>query len=263
VGRRLTAWLARRTWSILVAVIFGLFWASAGSPSSLHDVALAQQPLGPLSGFGSPEPLSSPVASPEVIPGSSLLTLPPPSSQTSAALAVPSPSSQSSAALAGPSPTPTDVADYCMGDEHLTYVPEEPRIGSELIIAATSARLHPYPRLAGTERTAPQAQGRPGQLGYVWEWTVQPTYPGRQEYTFYVDSTIPCTKISFDVKNALATATPKPTKVPTPFGFNNGNVNNGGGFNTNPNTNPNNGFLTPTPTLIPITQPTPTPTPRR
>jgi len=233
-----------------VAVILGLAWASLGQPNSLHDVALAQQPPGPATGFGSPQPLSSPVAPSGSFQAPSLLTLPPTSSQASAALAMPSPSPS-------PSPSPTDVADACVGDERLTYVPEQPRVGSELLIAATSARLHPYPRLAGTERTTSQAQQRPGQLGYVWEWTIQLTYPGRQEYVFYVDSTIPCTRITIDVQNALATATPKPTQVPTPFSVNN-SVNNGVSVNP-PNNGINSRVLTPTPTLLPIRQPTPMP----
>jgi hypothetical protein len=51
---------------------------------------------------------------------------------------------------------------------------------------------------------------RLGQLGYVWEWTLTPTWSGEHEYTFYVDSTIPCAKVSFRVDRALATRTPTP-----------------------------------------------------
>jgi hypothetical protein len=133
----------------------------------------------------------------------------------------------------------TPTSDPCYGDEQITYSPETPRVGNELLIAVSSAHPHPYGRLAGTERTQ-FVRDRMGQLGYVWEWTVNPTYPGDQEYTFYVDSTISCKKISLKVSNALATATPKPTKTPKPWNYNQGN-NNG---------NNNNAFIvvTATPT---------------
>src|SRR5213075_2869473 len=103
-----------------------------------------------------------------------------------------------------PAAATTPGSDPCYGDEQITYSPEEPRVGNELLIAVTSARPHPYGRLAGTERTQ-FVRERPGQRGYVWEWTIQPTYPGEHTYTFYVDSTIPCQKISMTIKEALAT----------------------------------------------------------
>ena len=87
-----------------------------------------------------------------------------------------------------------------------------------MLIAVTSSRPHPYGRLAGTEKTK-FVRERPGQLGYVWEWTVVLSYPGQHEYTFYVDSTIPCKKIQITVRQALATQTPTPTKTPTPYGW--------------------------------------------
>jgi len=212
-----------------MAVILGGFWVATDYPSGLDQVALAQQPLTPMTPGGAAQQFGAPAGSPS-----------------------PSPSPEAAPAAVPPTATSTPVADYCVGDEQLTYVPEEPRIGAELLIAASSSRPHPYPRLAGTERTAQQGQMRPGQLGYVWEWTIQPSYPGHQEYTFYVDSTIPCTKITIDVRNALATSTPKPTKTPTPYGFN-ANDNNG-----NDNQAP-----TSTPTVPPAVQApaTPTPTP--
>ena len=123
-------------------------------------------------------------------------------------------------------------SDACYGDELITYSPQAPRIGNELLIAVTSAHPHPYGRLAGTEPTR-FIRERPGQRGYVWEWTVQPTYPGQHEYTFYVDSTIPCQKIQLRVLQSLATATPKP---PTPYGWDNGNENLNGNSNDNTNT---------------------------
>jgi hypothetical protein len=101
--------------------------------------------------------------------------------------------------------------DPCYGDEQITFSPTNPRAGNEVLVAVSSHGPHPYGRLAGTERVTFSRQ-RPGQLGYVWEWTLTPTWPGDHEYTFYVDSTIPCAKVTIHVDRALA------TRVPTPYG---------------------------------------------
>jgi len=156
----------------------------------------------------------------------------------------------STAATPGASTTPG--SDPCYGDEQITYSPEEPRVGNELLIAVTSARPHPYGRLAGTERTQ-FVRERPGQKGIVWEWTVQPSYPGDHQYTFYVDSTIPCQKIQLTVREQLATKTLTPTKTPTPYGFNsnNGNGNDNNGNDNNGNGNDNNSNTARAPTINP------------
>jgi hypothetical protein len=120
--------------------------------------------------------------------------------------------------------------DLCYGDEQITYSPTEPRAGNELLIAVTSSRPHPYPRLAGTERTQ-FVRERPGQSGYVWEWTIQLTYPGDQDYTFYVDSTVPCQKTRIRIRTQLA------TKVPTPYNYNPSSNNNNNNGNNNGNDN--------------------------
>jgi hypothetical protein len=125
----------------------------------------------------------------------------------------------------GAAPSPGTGSDPCYGDELITFAPEAPRVGDELLIAVTSARPHPYGRLAGTENTQ-FVRERPGQRGYVWEWTIHPTYPGQHEYTFYVDSTIPCQKVQLTVRESLATKTPRPTKTPTPYGWNNNDNSN-------------------------------------
>lgn len=126
-------------------------------------------------------------------------------------------------------------SDPCYGDELITFSPQEPRVGNELLIAVTSARPHPYGRLAGTE-IARFVRERPGQRGLVWEWIITPSYPGQHQYTFYVDSTLPCQKIDIRVLNSLATRTPTPTKTPTPWGWDdngNGNGNTNGNDNFN------------------------------
>ncbi|MFN8636335.1 MAG: hypothetical protein U0893_21000 [Chloroflexota bacterium] len=143
--------------------------------------------------------------------------IPPPVETPTPTTAVPPPVPPTApappAAPASPSPQPyTGVSDPCWGDEQITYVPESPRAPNELIIVVTSSRPHTYGRVAGTEK-ATFIRERPGQLGYVWEWSVQLTWPGRHEYTFYVDSTIPCKKIEILVRQQLFTKTPTPTKT--------------------------------------------------
>jgi hypothetical protein len=116
------------------------------------------------------------------------------------------------------SPSPSLIpytGDTCFGDEQVTFVPEDPRTNNELVVAVTSRYGNKYPRLAGTEK-ATFVRERPGQLGYVWEWTIQTTWPGQHEYVFYVDSTIPCKKVDVLVKRQYYTPTPKPTKTPKP-----------------------------------------------
>ena len=130
----------------------------------------------------------------------------------------------------------SSAADRCYGDEQITFSPAEPRVANEMLVAVTSSRPHPYGRLAGTEKTT-FVRERPGQLGTVWEWTIPLTWPGKHEYTFYVDSTIPCKKIEITVRQSLATRTPTPTKTATPWGWDNGNNNNSNNNNDNNNNN--------------------------
>jgi hypothetical protein len=138
--------------------------------------------------------------------------------------------------VSGASSAMAGGSDVCRGDELITFSPETPRIGNELLIVVTSAHPHPYGRLAGTESTQ-FVRERPGQRGFVWEWTVQPSYPGQHEYTFYVDSTVPCQKVQIRVLQALSTRTPTPTKTATPWGWDNGNGNSNSNGNNNSNDN--------------------------
>ncbi|MCC7370020.1 MAG: hypothetical protein IT306_16465 [Chloroflexi bacterium] len=115
-----------------------------------------------------------------------------------------------------PSPSPIPyLGDRCFGDEQITFVPEDPRTNSEVIVAVSSAYQNRYPRLAGTERTT-FLRERPGQLGFVWEWTIQATWPGQHVYTYYVDSTVPCRKVELQIRQPFYTRTPTPTKTPKP-----------------------------------------------
>lgn len=127
-------------------------------------------------------------------------------------------------------------SDPCYGDEEITFSPEIPRVGNEVLIAVTSSRPHPYGRLAGTEKTT-FVRERPGQKGYVWEWTIQLSYPGNHEYTFYVDSTIPCKKLQLTIRQGLATRTATPTKTATPYNWNNNDNNNNDNNNNNNDNN--------------------------
>ena len=131
-----------------------------------------------------------------------------------------------------PTPTPTPIGDVCVGDEQISYAPDEPRVGTELLIAVSSSRSHPYHRLAGTERTN-FVRERQGQLGYVLEYTVDLTYPGEHSYTFYVDSTIPCKRIQIAVREALG--------VYSGDGNGNGDSSNDNGSNDNGQAGNDNG----------------------
>ncbi len=126
-------------------------------------------------------------------------------------------------------PTPTPWPGSCTGDEEISYAPEFPRVGNELVIVVTSASPHPHGRLLGTERTSLVGE-RDGRLGKVLEWTVAPAYQGRHRYTFYADATIPCGSISFEVRAALSTST------------DNANSNGNSNSNSNGNSNDNSSF---------------------
>jgi hypothetical protein len=139
----------------------------------------------------------------------------------------------------GQPPALSSGADPCYQDEQITFAPAEPRVNNEVLIAVSSSRPHPYGRLAGTEKTT-FVRERHGQLGIVWEWTVALSYPGTHQYTFYVDSTVPCKSIEITVRQALSTRTPTPTKVPTPYGFDNGNSNSNNSNGNNNNSNNSN-----------------------
>jgi hypothetical protein len=118
----------------------------------------------------------------------------------------------------------------------MSYVPDRPRVGTKLLIAVTSTRRYAYPQLAGTEPTT-FVQERRGQLGFVYEWTVDLAYPGDHDYTFYVDSTIRCQRLNLEVRDALGAISAS----------GNGNGDSGNGNDNSDNDN--------------VDDPTPTPTP--
>jgi hypothetical protein len=175
------------------------------SPASPGGVArLADLPDSVLSGAFQP-------AGPTAVPG------------TGAAAIGPTPTVAGSAPTTTPTPTPG--AESCTGDEEISYAPEVPRVGNELVIVVTSASLHPHGRLLGTEGTTLVGE-RDGRRGKVWEWTVAPTYKGKHRYTFYADSTIPCGSISIEVRAAVSNAS------------DNANSNSNSNGNSNDNSSP-------------------------
>jgi hypothetical protein len=57
------------------------------------------------------------------------------------------------------------------------------------------------------------------------------TYPGNHEYTFYVDSTMPCKALTLRVRSALATSTPEPYDYDNADNVDNSNVSSDNGDN--------------------------------
>ncbi|HZO25613.1 MAG TPA: hypothetical protein VFH48_06415 [Chloroflexota bacterium] len=181
---------------------------------------------------------------PGALPGAAV---PPPAPGVAPAGGVPQ------GAAPAPGLPPSANPDVCVRDEQITFSPETLRVNNEVLIVVTSSRSHPYGRLSGTEKTN-FVRERPGQLGWVGEWTVALSYPGRHEYTFYVDSTVPCKKLEFTVLQSLSTRTPTPTKTATPWGWDNGNSNNSNSNNSNGNSNDNTSFyVTTAPPWSPFT----------
>ncbi len=208
-------------------------WPSGGGQPTYNSGVATPTPT--LAGYGSYQPAQGQTQ----YPGSASQPYPDaqnqayPSTTGQQSVSAPAPGGMAAGAIVSGATSPVaGGTDLCYGDELITFSPETPRIGNEFLIAVTSAHPHPYGRLAGTEPTQ-FVRERPGQRGYVWEWTVQPSYPGTHEYTFYVDSTVPCQKVQIQVLQSLATSTPKPSKTPTPYGWDNGNGNS----NTNDNSN--------------------------
>jgi hypothetical protein len=210
-------------------------------PAPAAAAAPPPPPPPPAAAAAPPPPPPPPPAAAAVPPAPAAAGAPPPPPPAGVA-GVPGAPAAAPPPPVGAAPAGAPVAgstDRCYNDEQLTFSPPDPRVGNEMLVAVTSSRPHPYGRLAGTEKTT-FVRERPGQLGTVWEWSVQLSWPGRHEYTFYVDSTIPCKKIEITVRQGLFTKTPTPTKTATPYGWDNENNNNSN--NSNNNSNDNNGM---------------------
>ena len=162
---------------------------------------------------------------------------PPTNADPDPALAVPtttgspSPVTASATSLTPAAPIGPDL---CAGDEQILFAPLKPYVGSDVLVAATSATHHDVRtvRLTGPIQTGP-AKERPGLSGWVWEWTITPSIEGRYDFTFYVDDARACATAGFKVAPAFGapstptpsigaigssapSAAPMPTPIPTP-----------------------------------------------
>ncbi len=126
----------------------------------------------------------------------------------------------------GPASTPTLGADVstagCAGDEQMFFVPRRPLVGTDVVVAVTSARRHDvrWVRLTGPVKTGTPTE-RPIPGGWAWEWTLAPAAEGWYELTFYADGLTPCIVSGFNAQPPLGatptpTATPELTETPTP-----------------------------------------------
>jgi hypothetical protein len=122
--------------------------------------------------------------------------------------------SSASAIPAGP-----QGPDPCAGDEQIYFAPKKPYVGTDVLVAVTSATHHDVRtvRLTGPVKTG-QVNERSGLNGWVWEWTVTPTMDGWYEFTFYTDGARPCSTSGFNSLPAFgATAVPSVTATAAPF----------------------------------------------
>jgi IPT/TIG domain-containing protein len=121
--------------------------------------------------------------------------------------------------------------DPCAGDEQILFAPKKPYVGTDVLVAVTSATHHDVRtvRLTGPVKTG-TVDERPGLNGWVWEWTISPTVEGWYDFTFYADGARACATSGFNALPAFgapaaaasptavafATITPIPTPTVTP-----------------------------------------------
>jgi hypothetical protein len=183
--------------------------------------------------FGTATPTATPIDA-LVVPAASGLTTP----DTATLLPSTAAGDPYSALTMTPTSTPSTTSsapqgpDPCAGDEQLLFAPMKPYAGTDVLIAATSARHHDgrSVHLAGPIKTG-QPNERQGLLGYVWEWTINPPTEGWYEFNFYVDGARLCATAGFNARpsfgatstatplaaaTAIATSTPIPTITTTP-----------------------------------------------
>jgi len=116
-----------------------------------------------------------------------------------------------------PTATATAVGDTCSGDELMRFAgASTANIGDTVLISITSSRNHTNVVVTGTDNPV-FLRVRSGQTGYVWDYQVVIKTPGRHDYTFYVDTIIPCTANFFTTPNIVptSTATIMPTQTST------------------------------------------------
>lgn len=118
----------------------------------------------------------------------------------------------SGAPAAGPTVSPRWGCD---GDERITFVPPEPKLGETIRIFVTAARPREFAVLLGPQTTTVAGQAAPGGAGLKLQWLVTPTTAGVFTYQFY-SGPYPehlCVTESVQVLGP-ATATPTSTSIP-------------------------------------------------
>ena len=116
-------------------------------------------------------------------------------------------------------PTGPEGPDPCAGDEQIYFAPKKPYVGTDVLVAVTSATHHDVRtvRLTGPVKTG-QVNERPGLNGWVWEWTITPTSEGWYGFTFYTDGARACADSGFNALPAFgATPVPSATATVAPF----------------------------------------------
>jgi hypothetical protein len=142
-----------------------------------------------------------------------------PGPQASAVSAAGSPTAVVGLTTAAATPSTPLGPDPCAGDEQILFAPKKPYVGTDVLVAVTSATHHDMRtvRLTGPVKSGPVNE-RPGLNGWVWEWTISPTIDGWYDFTFYVDGARACATSGFNALPAFG-ATALPTASPTPAPF--------------------------------------------
>jgi hypothetical protein len=160
--------------------------------------------------FGTPGTFATPgVAGVAGVSGTPLATPPPAASPSGL-------SSQTPVTSAVQTPATPLGPDPCLGDEQILFAPKKPYVGTDVLIAVTSARHHDVRtvRLTGPVKPGPVDE-RAGLNGWVWEWTISPNVDGWYEFTFFADGARACATSGFNALPAFgATAVPIVTATP-------------------------------------------------
>ena len=118
-------------------------------------------------------------------------------------------------ATPAPTATATPIGDFCVGDEEMAFAGAgSANIGDTVYISVTSVRNHTNVLLTGPDGPTFVKQYA-GQKGNVWQWQVSIKSAGRHDYTYYVDTTVPCTTNYFVIPEPTGSPAPTATASPT------------------------------------------------